>query len=189
MLTRYFASTLTDQAQQPSSVFAATRLTVKPMDEFRIPVRPLADRVVGIDNVLIGLPPGSMSAHEVVSVRFAAADYVRRHGEVLDRIEAGEEPIWLVTDQLLLEWPDDAVIEGGMVLYGAELLPVAAAVLHNAPDPAAVASGSAKAHALLRAQLEHHDEWEDDEEPAFAATVTLEILDSFVIASLDATAG
>lgn len=117
--------------------------TVRAMD-----VVPLEDRIAGVDDVIVGEAAAghlTLDAATLTALRFTAAEFLRRHDDLMRRFEAGEEPRWAVCDGVIAYWPEDLEVHDGFVDGGAETLPVAAAVLAACSERDVVLAG---AHAL-----------------------------------------
>jgi hypothetical protein len=100
----------------------------------RVDLRPLAERVDGVDDavcraaVLSGLCP---QGRGVVEARVAVASFVRRHGEVCELLEAGGELLWLIADGVVgISSSVESTLED-LARPGGELLPVALGCLDD----------------------------------------------------------
>ena len=143
-------------------------------------MRPLSDRVEGIDAVLRPVVAACTPLH-ASALRVAAATFVRVHGELLDYLVDGGQPALLVADGLVGYWPDDVEVGPDGPLHGAELVPVACTVLDElAADAADALAGAATVLPELR-----------DSSSEFHTAVTVELLEALVFAAatrgLDAT--
>lgn len=100
-------------------------------------LRPLADRIRGVDDVACELATG-LDDTAVTALRFVLADIVRRHGELLDYFSAGGQEVLVCSTGLVTTWPDDPTGDGfvvdGFPRWGVEELPVVAAALAAVPD-------------------------------------------------------
>lgn len=131
-------------------------------------MRPLAERVEGIDAVLrlatSSLPDGSAAA-----VRVAAATFTRIHGALIEYLVEDGQPALVVAEGLVPCWPDDIEVGPFGPLRGAELVPVARAVLAELGTDAPLA---VRAAAQVLPGLRGSDE--------FVAEVTVEYLEALV---------
>jgi hypothetical protein len=146
-------------------------------------MRPLADRVAGIDDALLAAAaaaPTTLDDTALGVARVCAAVFVRRHGDLLDFLADGGQPVLAVADGLVPWWPEHAELDSGWVRHGAELLPVADAVLAEVVDgeldPTAVHDAVSDTAALLRAHRPPGD--------SFTRDVAVELLEALVVASL-----
>jgi hypothetical protein len=146
-------------------------------------MRPLADRVAGIDDALLAAAAASATPPDDAALgvtRVCAAVFVRRHGDLLDFLADGGQPVLAVADGLVRWWPEHAEVDSGWVRHGAELLPVADAVLAEVIDgdldPDAVHEAVSSTAALLRGHRPPGD--------TFTHDVAVELLEALVVASL-----
>lgn len=133
-------------------------------------MRPLADRVEGIDRELrLVIAAADLDANAAAVLRVAAAAYIRVHGNVLEHLEEGGQAALLVAEGVVPCWGDD--IEAGPLgpMRGGEMHPVARAVLAELGDDADTAVNAAvRVLPVLRA------------EGSFESAVTVELLEALV---------
>jgi hypothetical protein len=135
--------------------------------------RTIADCVAGIDELLCALDP---QPQNLDLVRIALADCLHRHRVISDHLEAGCDPLWLITDGVIPFWPQDAQLNDlGIPRHGVELYPIAAAVLAVAEQPQDLLSTSVTILAAL-APLRAADD--------LAALVAAEFLEVLLFADL-----
>lgn len=139
--------------------------------------RTVADQIAGLDEVLVAAAGTSAMAAPWQMVRVAVAEAVRRHNELFARLERGEDPCWLVADGVVAWWGDSIELDGGWPLRGAEIEPVAAAVLDQL-GPAEVLDALVLTRPAVSRLTEHGE--------PFPAAVVLEWFDGFALAALAA---
>lgn len=111
----------------------------------RVTPVPFADRVAGVDSAILGEVTAqrlALEPDELAALRFAAADFLRRHDQLFERLENGEEPRWAVCDGIVAFWPEDLELRDGLPVGGAEGCPIAATVLRNAADTATLVTAA-----------------------------------------------
>lgn len=108
-------------------------------------MRPLSDRVEGIDSVLRpALERVEVTDDAAAALRVAAAAQIRVHGDLLDYLADGGQQALLVADGIVDDWPDDVEMCSLGPRHGVELVPVARRVLAELGDdaPAAVSAAT-----------------------------------------------
>lgn len=90
----------------------------------------------------------ALDEHHARALRSALVEFMQRHVDLLDLLAAGVPPTQAVTDGVIGHWPDHAEVADGLPRHGAELLPIAHAVIDAAADPDAVvhAASAAASH-------------------------------------------
>lgn len=141
--------------------------------------RPLADRISGIDDAIMAHSAASAApptAAALTGLRFACADFIRRHGDLLDRFGEGQEPWQLIADGVISFWPDDAVICDGLP-RGGDLAAVSSAVLAQlGPERPAVLDAAAALHPAAVQACRDSDN--------LAISVARELLEGLIAADL-----
>ena len=160
--------------------------------------RPLADRVDGLDRVVTAVATAAGEGwgidERLVAVRFALADFVRRHGDLCAALEAGIGAgvhtliaAELAERDIVDDWPalapsntcDDTC--DGLATQGDELAPVARTVLaRSTTDREGVLDGAQ----WLRGRVEKALRCERGDVDDLAGTVVIEFLDALLLADI-----